>query len=33
MISNKFMVKCEWKKFLMKEIKYIILWLVPVLEP
>ena len=30
---NKFMVKCEWKKCLMKEIKYIILCLVPVPEP
>ncbi len=27
---NKFMVKCEWKKCLLKEIKYIILCLVPV---
>ncbi len=26
---NKFMVKCEWKKCLMKEITYIILCLVP----
>ncbi len=26
-------VKCEWKKFEMKEIKYIILYLVPVPEP
>ncbi len=33
MNSNKFMVKCEWKNFFMKEIKYIILWLVPVPEP
>ena len=30
---NKFMVKCEWTKCLMKEIKYIILYLVPVPEP
>jgi hypothetical protein len=30
---NKFMVKCERKKFLMKEIKYIILCVVPVPEP
>jgi hypothetical protein len=30
---NKFMVKCERKKCLMKEIKYIILCLVPVPEP
>ncbi len=30
---HKFMVKCEWKKCLMKEIKYIILCLVPVPEP
>ncbi len=30
---NKFTVKCERKKFLMKVIKYIILYLVPVPEP
>jgi hypothetical protein len=30
---NKFMIKCEWKKYLIKEIKYIILCLVPVPEP
>jgi hypothetical protein len=30
---NKFMVKCELKKCLMKEIKYIILCVVPVPEP
>jgi hypothetical protein len=30
---NKFIVKCEGKKCEMKEIKYIILYLVPVPEP
>ncbi len=30
---NKFLVKCEWKKCLMKEIKYIIFCLVPVPVP
>ena len=30
---NKFIVKCETKNFLMKVIKYIILYLVPVPEP
>ncbi len=30
---NNFMVKYEWKKCLMKEIKYIILFLVPIPEP
>ncbi len=30
---NKFIVKCEWKNCYMKEIKYIILYLVPVPEP
>jgi hypothetical protein len=27
---NKFIVQCEWKKWFMKEIKYIMLYLVPV---
>ncbi len=33
MYFDKFIVKCEWKNLLMKVIKYIMLYLVPVPEP